>query len=227
MHIAQDSELWDSKSHDMIFWDVHEHLTRASTKVNGRPVQGSSRLRFGAPNEDRLRRHEVHPFTTHFQKLWEYLIFLDVCKKCVGHTKRIKPILEHRCPLQVAIVLQVLSCAIMRYHVLSCAIMRYHALSCAIMRYQCYHVLSRAILRYHALYCAIMCYHALSCAIVRYHVLSCAIMPVTASERLTRTVTSAHDPESEVHKNTLWCALMRMDAFSRANHPILQRTKNI
>ena len=68
--------------------------------------------------------------------------------------------------------------------------------------------------------------HLLSCAIMRYHVLSCAIMPVTASERLTRTVTSAHDPESEVHKNTLWCALMRMDAFSRANHPILQRTKN-
>ena len=39
-------------------------------------------------------------------------------------------------------------------------------------------------------------------------------MHVAASERLTRTVTSAHDPESEVHKNTLWCALMRMDAFS-------------
>ena len=135
MHIAQDSELWDSKSHDMIFWDVHEHLTRASTKVNGPPVQGSSRLRFGAPNEGRLGRHDCPSF---YNALPETLRILHIPwrisgKKCVGHTKRIKPMLEHRCPLQVVIVLQV-SCAIMRYHVLSCAIMCYHVLSCLLLQ---------------------------------------------------------------------------------------------
>ena len=48
-----------------------------------------------------------------------------------------------------------------------------------------------------------------------------------AHERLTRTGMdeTAHDPESEVHQNIFWCALMRMDSASQTNHPILQRTE--
>ena len=40
-----------------------------------------------------------------------------------------------------------------------------------------------------------------------------------------RHIETAHDPESEVHQNTFWCALMRMDSAGRTNHPILQRTE--